>query len=315
MDTELNTTTDTTLAEAEPFHLGAIIEASLAHKLTDSTRAMYRRDVQAYETFARSSDLPPLDVRTFEAWRDDMVLNSPKSPNTINRMMSAVKTTVKKAQQQGALSENMAGRFEKTEGVELKALKSRLKQHNRTRISPEDMRKLCEAPDPHTLTGKRDRALLAFLASSGARASEAASLTIGQIEPRGKNYIVHLQGKTDVEYREAHLSQTAYQLIMDWIAARPILCQPIFTSFTGRGGRCNEKAITEVAVWQLVQKYAKQCGLDHLKPHDFRRFLGTQLAKKDIRIAQRALGHKDISVTAKHYVLDALEPGETNNLY
>ena len=53
----------------------------------------------------------------------------------------------------------------------------------------------------------------------------------------------------------------------------------------------------------------------HIKPHDFRRFVGTQLAKSDIRKAQKALGHKRIDTTARHYVLDELEPGLTDNLY
>ncbi len=52
-----------------------------------------------------------------------------------------------------------------------------------------------------------------------------------------------------------------------------------------------------------------------MKPHDFRRFVGTQLAKDDIRKAQKALGHKDIRTTAKHYVLDEIEAGLTDDLF
>ncbi len=51
---------------------------------------------------------------------------------------------------------------------------------------------------------------------------------------------------------------------------------------------------------------AGQVELSHIKPHDFRRFVGTQLAKHDIRKAQKALGHKRIDTTARHYVLDEL---------
>ena len=68
-------------------------------------------------------------------------------------------------------------------------------------------------------------------------------------------------------------------------------------------------------MWNIVKRYAHQCGLDHVKPHDLRRFVGTQLAAKDIRKAQKALGHKSIEVTARHYVLDELEIGLTDNLY
>ena len=69
------------------------------------------------------------------------------------------------------------------------------------------------------------------------------------------------------------------------------------------------------AVEQLVSKYAVAVGLAHVTPHTFRRFVGTQLAKTDIRKAQRALGHKRIDTTARHYVLDTLEVGLTDHLY
>jgi len=55
--------------------------------------------------------------------------------------------------------------------------------------------------------------------------------------------------------------------------------------------------------------------IDGVKPHDLRRFVGTQLAKGDIRKAQKALGHKRIDTTARHYVLDDIEVGLTDHLY
>jgi hypothetical protein len=45
-----------------------------------------------------------------------------------------------------------------------------------------------------------------------------------------------------------------------------------------------------------------------------RRFVGTQLAKRAIRKAQKALGHTRIDTTALHYVLDELEDGLTDDL-
>jgi len=82
----------------------------------------------------------------------------------------------------------------------------------------------------------------------------------------------------------------------------------VFTSFAGRGVR-------PAAVGQAVQHYAAAVGLAHVKPHDFRRFVGTELAKRDIRQAQKALGHTRIETTAKHYILDELEVGLTDGLY
>jgi integrase len=89
----------------------------------------------------------------------------------------------------------------------------------------------------------------------------------------------------------------------------------IFTSFTTRAVKPVAAPVSAVTVWNVVQRYAKDCGISDIKPHDFRRFVGTQLAVKDIRKAQKALGHKSIDTTARYYVLDELEVGLTDNLY
>jgi integrase len=65
----------------------------------------------------------------------------------------------------------------------------------------------------------------------------------------------------------------------------------------------------------VVRGYAEAAGLTGVKPHDFRRFVGTQLAAGDIRKAQKAPGLKRIDTTARHYVLGELEPGLTEDLY
>jgi integrase len=73
--------------------------------------------------------------------------------------------------------------------------------------------------------------------------------------------------------------------------------------------------MSTAAVWQAVQQYAAVVGLQYVKPHDFRRFVGTELAKKDLRQAQKALGHTSIETTARHYILDDLAVGLTDGLY
>lgn len=55
-------------------------------------------------------------------------------------------------------------------------------------------------------------------------------------------------------------------------------------------------------------------GLQHVKPHDFRRYVGTQLAESDIRLAQKQLRHKRIETTAQHYVLDDVKLGHMDSL-
>ena len=89
----------------------------------------------------------------------------------------------------------------------------------------------------------------------------------------------------------------------------------VFTRFAGGDGVPLALPLSAVSAWRAVRKYALQCGLTHVKPHDFRRFVGTELARRDLRQAQRALGHKRLETTVQHYVLDELQPGLTEGLY
>ena len=291
----------------------------LAGQLAESSIAMYRRDVQAYVNFAVEKGLQWLDPKTFVLWRDTLALGD-KSPNTINRMISAVKRIVKEMFDRDMVDEAVAMKFEHADGVKVKPLKDRLKPNARTKIAPTDMRRLCNAPDRSTLIGARDAALLATLASSGVRAGEASHLQAKQILSRDGSYVIMVRGKTDTEYREAPLSPEAFNLIVGWVKMRQMAhpglqTEYIFTSFDTRATHPQTAPVSEVTVWAIVQRYAKECGITDIKPHDFRRFVGTQLTKKDIRKAQKALGHKSMDTTAKFYVLDELEPGLTDDLY
>jgi integrase/recombinase XerD len=295
----------------EPFD----IDRMLAGQLGASSIAMYKRDVKAYQTFCTAKGYIPLDPQTLALWRDQLALAGNMSPNTINRMLSAVKRVIKEASVRNMIDSSLRIQFNDVPGVKLKAMKDKLKKNSRTRISREDMRRICTAPSGETIIGTRDRALLATLASSGVRASELATLTVDQIERRGRGYVLQVCGKTDTEYRDANLSLEAKSLIDIWLATRPIKSPYVFTSFSTRAALPSARHISETGVWLIVQKYAKQCEIGNIKPHDFRRFVGTELAKIDIRKAQKALGHKSIEVTARHYVLDDLEIGQTDSLY
>lgn len=284
----------------------------LAGQLSDSSISMYRRDFAAYVAFAGSQAQGPA---LLAQWRAYLAQDTSYSPNTINRMLSAVKRIVKEAAIQGYITHEVAESFGTIQGVKVKALKKRLKDHARTKITAENMRRLCDAPNGEGLTARRDRALLATLASSGARITEIVTLTRQQIIKKGSGYMIVIMGKNDEEPREAPLSTEAYHLIGEWLQARGIGNDLVFTSFESRNQQPLAKALAPVSAWKAVRKYAQRAGLDYIKPHDFRRFVGTELAKKDIRKAQKALGHKRIDTTARHYVLDELESGLTDELY
>ena len=293
----------------------------LAGRLAPSSLAMYKRDFAAYVDFAGTNATLPTEFARFRAW---LASETEYSPNTINRMLAAVRRVVKEAADQGYLDHETAEAFKHIEGVKVSALRDRTRPHNRTRITPEDMRRMLDIADTTKLVGLRDAALLATLESSGLRVSELVSLTVGNIVTtkskggRVAYLLTGVMGKGQVTGRDAGLSVEAHNRIMAWLDARPIMSQYIFTQInTGTAGNVSEPtgtAISPEAAWKCITKYARRAGLEHVKPHDFRRFVGTQMAKKDIRQAQKLLGHKSIETTMRNYVLDDLEAGLTDSL-
>lgn len=286
----------------------------LAGQLAPSSMAMYQRDFAAYVAFA-GSPAALLDAATLARWRTHLAQETKMSPNTINRMLSAVKRLMREAAVQGYIAHESAVAFADISGVKTVAMKERIKENARVRIEPVAMRTMCDAPEVERLIGLRDIALLASLASSGLRVSEIATLKQQQIRAKGKGFVVLVRGKNDVEYREAPLSREAREHIMHWLAERPIKSDYVFTAFEGRGQRLAERPLSASAIWRIVRKYSDSAGLEDIKPHDFRRFVGTQLARNNLRMAQKALGHKRLETTARHYILDELEAGLTDDLY
>jgi site-specific recombinase XerC len=212
----------------------------LAGQLAPSSIAEYCKDWQAYTTWCAETGALPLEAAALARWRTHLAEATTKSPATINRALAAVKRLVAEGAAQGYLDADTAARIAGVKGVKVKALKERRRAYARTRITPADMRRLCEAPDTATLKGKRDAALLAVLAGSGLRAGEVAGLPVGAISPKGQGYILAVWGKGQTEPCEALLTREAYARIMDWIAARPVLSSYVFTAFAGRGGAARD---------------------------------------------------------------------------
>jgi len=300
---------DSIKTDPVPLWLGFDV-AMLAGSIAPSSMKMYARDFSAYLAYAQTSERAT-NPQTLARWRTHLASNTTLSPRTINRMMSAVKRLMEEAETQGYVSRGTSDDFKRVRGVKIEALKHRQKVHARMRIETQEMRTLTSLPDPLTLVGIRDTALLHTLASSGLRVDELATLTKQQVLPRN----LSIMGKNDKEYRDVPLSQEAHDAIEEWLRRRYVDSLYVFTSFQGRGERLSSHPMKPVSIWRIVKAYAEQCGLQHIKPHDFRRFVGTQLAKTNPRAAQRALGHKSIATTMDNYVLDDLEVGITDNLY
>lgn len=282
--------------------------------VSPGSAATYAHDFAAFEAFAGPQGVT--NPVQFAAWRTHLIEHTSLSRATILRMLTAVRSVIREAAERGLIPRDTYSEFLFVRVPQARTMKGRgVRPYNKTHITPEDMRRLCEAPDASTLLGVRDRALLLTMASSGARISEVVTLAVDRVLANGQGHGILVNGKTDVEWRRAPLSAEAGGAIADWLAARPVASPYVFNAFDGSGERVATRHVSRTAAWQMVQKYAGQVGLAHVKPHDFRRFVATSLVRKNPRQAQLALGHKSLQTTYKHYVLDELEDGVVDGLF
>lgn len=126
-----------------------------------------------------------------------------------------------------------------------------------------------------------------------------------------------IAGKNKADAEPRNLDDVISSAIQVWLQAGvlPAWTGYIFNGFDGcSDSRINAQQINRVSAWELVKRYAQAAGCENVKPHDFRRFVGTQLAKEDIRKAQKQLGHARIETTAQHYVIDGPPVGVTKSI-
>lgn len=260
-----------------------------------------------------------LQSETLVAWRQHLVNETDRSRSTINKSLYAVKAVVKALYAHKHVSRETHWEFRDVSALPANALTSRKRAHARTRISPDEMRRMVSAAEaePHTLTRLYHRAFLLTLATTGMRISECCRIRASDLVPHGDHCVVtNVLAKAKGEPRDVPISAEACAAIGEWLDARPDTSDYIFNaSGYGDGLRYADKPVHRVTAGDIVRRYAKKVGLAHIKPHDFRRFVGTRLAQKDLRLAQKVLGHASPTTTAQFYVLDDVTPGSTEGLF
>src|ERR1700704_619089 len=98
------------------------------------------------------------------------------APGTINLRLGAVRRLAYEAADCGLLSPELAASIRRVKGV--KKLGVRLGNW----LTAEEARRFWQTPDPNTLKGKRDRAILAVLLGCGLRRRELAQLDFRHLQ-------------------------------------------------------------------------------------------------------------------------------------
>jgi site-specific recombinase XerD len=160
--------------------------------------------------------------------------------------------------------------------------------------------RLLNAPSLSTIQGKRDKAILEVLFSTGLRVSELTRLNRDQIDLERREFgIVGKGGRSRVVF----LSSRSAEWLKKYLNSRDDHFKPLFIRHKGKiePATPDEKMrLTPRSVQRLVKKYVRKIKLEvDATVHSLRHAFATDLlmAGADLRSVQEMLGHKNVSTT------------------
>lgn len=160
---------------------------------------------------------------------------------------------------------------------------------------------LLDAPDPATLQGLRDRAVLAVLLYHGLRREEAARLSVQDMQERRGIKHLRVHGKGG-KLRYLPMHPVALGRIHAYLeASGHHLEQAAAPLFMPLRGKATGAGLSADGIYALVGRYAKAAGIEvaGLGVHGLRATAATNALEHEADIAkvQQWLGHANISTT------------------
>lgn len=142
--------------------------------------------------------------------------------------------------------------------------------------------------------GCRDATIIGLGVCCGLRRSEIADLKLSNID--GDRLTVHGKGN---KTRTIYLTRGVDDALADWLVLRGTHDGYLLLHIR-QGGEIIWHGLSDVAIYNALEKRAIQAGVKDFSPHDLRRtFAGDMLdAGADISTVQRMMGHANISTTA-----------------
>ena len=256
--------------------------------LAKNTLEAYGKDLTEFIQWAEDIFKRPLfdihekDLRLYFLDRSEAGL----SPRSITRKISTLKGFYRYLLKEGHIRENP------TDLLETPRLSAPLPRD----LSLEEVDRLLAQPDPDSLLGARDKAMLEILYATGLRVSELLALRTQDINLEVGYLVAYGKGSKErlVPFGEIALEELSRYLL----AFRPRLCKAgkVPYVFLNRSG----KRLSRQGFWKLIHRYARQAGIASMvTPHVLRHAFATHLLERgaDLRSVQLLLGHASISTT------------------
>jgi len=253
-----------------------------------------------------------LDLAQFQGWLDEQKLGK-SGPDKITylhlrrylahlgekykktsmaRKLSTLKALWKWLEREGRAKSNPAAAV----------LTPKLPKHLPEILDAREIELLLNAPDQRTAFGRRDRALLEWLYSSGTRVSETSSLDLEFVDwKKGEARIVKGKGSKDrLVMLGAPALSALKSYVEDW---RPeLLARAQNRTGEERAVWLNSRGarLSGHAIYILIRDYARESGIQKtVSPHTMRHSFATHLLEggADLRVVQELLGHQSLAAT------------------
>ncbi|MDX1935177.1 MAG: tyrosine-type recombinase/integrase [Capsulimonadales bacterium] len=286
----------------------AALRLLLADQRSEETRRAYRRDIDAFFTWAGEPRTP--ETIAWLCTRDHSelaaLLNGYKAsllerhlaPATVNRRLAALRSLLRFARRLGAPCPDPAG-----------LVASERQAAYRDTAGPPfaALARLLEAVDTSDTIGKRDRAILRLFAENALRRGEICRCDVRDFEPEARRLLIRGKGQAGQRV-PITLSTATVAAICDYLEARPSPDDPsaegtpLFLSHS-RGATASEGRLTGNGIWRIVDGYTRAVLGRHFGCHALRHASITaalDATEGNLRAVQRLSRHADIRTVARY---------------
>lgn len=277
----------------------------LTGTLSPLTAKAYRQDVEAFlDWLGRPANaLGAVNADDIIAYRNTLLAKL--KPATVARRLSTLRNFFDLCAEYGITQSNPA---------RASRVKSpRVSPHSNTAgLNRQQAERLLAQPDRATPVGIRDYAILSLMVHTGLRRAEVCAIRLGHLRDKSGFPVLVVTGKGHKE-RDLKILPWLWQAIVSYIAASGRQMQPeswLFVPYTRRPGwgspdayiPDDTRALSDDAVWAIVQRYATRAGLDDITPHSLRHtFITLALAGgAPLHKVQYAAGHADPRTTERY---------------
>src|SRR5260370_9939983 len=247
MDLALQIRPETT----QPTAVEAQLIALVLHGVTSvHSRRAYRTGLEAFFAWIRVAGAGPGFTKALAQQYRSALLANRLSSSTINLRLSPIRKLAREMAANHMLDPATAAAIERVPGVERRG----------TRVGnwlmKDQANDLLNAPDLQTLTGKRDRAILAVLLGCGLRRAELLRINVEDLQQReGRWVLPDMTGKGN-RIRTVTVPAGGKARIDAWLSAARITTGPIFRPVNKGDVLVGNESRDAKTVWRLGIAYS-----------------------------------------------------------